>query len=176
MERTLKRLLPLVMAACISSALALHAQSGPPLPEGTGKAQFSRTCSECHGVEMIINMRMSEGGWAGVVDDMVSRGAQATTDEIALITKYLATNFGNESPAAAPKSAKVNVNTAGVKDLVSMLGIADRDAAAIVSYRDTNGSFADFSALRKVPGLDLKKLEEQKDRIDFSAAGSNKGK
>jgi competence ComEA-like helix-hairpin-helix protein len=175
----LKRVLAAGMVACLGSAVPLRAQE-PALPEGKGKAEFARVCTGCHGLETLNGMRMSESGWAGVVDDMVSRGAQATNSEIALVTKYLAANFGTDSGAATPKSAKVNVNTASAKELVSSLGIADSDAAAIVRYRETNGSFADLPALRKVPGLDLKKLEEYKDRIDFSAesgsSGANKGK
>jgi len=174
-QRALKRTLPFGIAACLSIGVPLRAQSEPPLPEGRGKAEVSRICSQCHGIEVVTQARMSEGGWAGVVDDMVSRGAQATNDEIALMTKYLAANFGQDNPVDAPKAAKVNVNTAGVKDLVAILGIADGDASAIVHYRETNGNFADWPALRKVPGLDLKKLEERKDRIDFSAEHSPAG-
>ena len=178
--RTLKCVLPIGAVACLGSAVSLWAQSEPKLPEGPGKAQFSRICSECHSVDIVTNMRMSEGGWAGVVDDMVSRGAQASSDDIALVTKYLAANFGPDNAAGAPKTAKVHVNTASAKELVSTLGITDNEAAAIVRYREANGSFADLPALRKVPGLDLKKLEENKDRVDFSTehsqAGADKGK
>ena len=177
--RALKRTLAVSMVACLGSALPLWAQE-PALPEGKGKAQFTRICTGCHGLEVLNGIRMSEGGWAGVVDDMISRGAQASNDEIALVTKYLAANFGTDGQTGAPKAAKVHVNTASAKELVSGLGIADSEATAIVHYRETNGNFADLPALRKVPGLDLKKLEENQDRIDFSAetgsAGANKGK
>jgi competence protein ComEA len=185
LQRALKGVLPISALACLGGAVALLAQSEPKLPEGPGKAQFSRICSECHSVDVVTNMRMSEGGWAGVVDDMVSRGAQASSDDIALVTKYLAANFGPDNAAGAAKTAKVHVNTASEKELVSTLGITDKDAAAIVRYREANGNFADLAALRKVPGLDLKRLEENKDRIDFSAdhsqadhsqAGAEKGK
>ena len=38
---------------------------------------------------------------------------------------------------------------------------------ALVEYRKANGPFADFDAVKKVPGLDLKKLDQQKDAIAF---------
>jgi competence protein ComEA len=170
--RALKRVVPMTVVACLGSAVPLWAQSEPTLPDGPGKGQFTRVCNGCHGLEVLNGMRMSEGGWAAVVDDMISRGAQASSDDIALITKYLAANFGPGNAAGAPESARVHVNTASAKELVSGLGITDKDADAIVHYRETNGSFADLAALRKVPGLDLKKLEESKDRIDFSAEHS----
>src|SRR6266567_9136752 len=87
-QRARRRILPFCIVACLGIAVPLRAQSEPPLPEGAGKAQFSRICSQCHGIDIVINMKMSEGGWAGVVDDMVSRGAQASSDELALVTKY----------------------------------------------------------------------------------------
>jgi competence ComEA-like helix-hairpin-helix protein len=159
----------------LGSAVPLWGQSEPALPDGPGKGQFQRVCTTCHGLEMMNGTRMSEGGWAGVVDDMISRGAQASSDDVALITKYLAKNFGQDSGAGASQSAKVHVNTASAKELTSGLGLGDKDAAAIVTYREANGNFANLAALRKVPGLDLKKLDESKDRIDFSTA-SDKGK
>jgi competence ComEA-like helix-hairpin-helix protein len=170
-----KCVLSISIITFLGSAVPLWGQSEPALPDGPGKSQFQRVCTTCHGLEMMNGMKMSEGGWAGVVDDMISRGAQASSDEVALITKYLAKNFGQDGGAGAPQSAKVHVNTASAKELASGLGIPDKDAAAIVSYREANGNFANLAALRRVPGLDLKKLDESKDRIDFSTE-SDKGK
>ena len=116
MQRALKRVLPISIVACLGSVVPLWAQSEPALPEAQAKPS-SRICGG-HGIDMVINMRMSEGGWAGVIDDMVSRGAEANSDEIALVTKYLAANFGPDNAAGTPKVAKVHVNTAGVKELV----------------------------------------------------------
>src|SRR4051794_38409750 len=68
------------LAACaLSAANVARAQSppsAPPLPEGRGKAEFARICAQCHGLDIATKLRMSEDAWSGVVDDMVSRGAQ----------------------------------------------------------------------------------------------------
>jgi len=143
----------------------LFAASAPAqsLPEGKGKAEFQRICGQCHGVEMVIKLRMSEDRWAGMVDDMVSRGAQGTQDDFDRVTHYLGVNFGPE------KALKIGINKATAKELEAGLGISAEAAAAIVQCREKNGPFKEWRDLEKAPGLDLKKLEDKKDRIDFSA-------
>ena len=48
-------------------------------------------------------------------------------------------------------SGRVNVNRATTKDMMTVLGITDKDAGAIADYRKANGEFKDFDALSKVP-------------------------
>ena len=101
---------------------------------------------------------------------MVSRGAQGTDDEFNRVVKYLAANFGPNSPGGTTKpaaTAKVNVNQASEKDLTATLGLTAADAQAIVHYRDTTGKFKDWNDLAKVPNIDTAKLATQKDRIEF---------
>lgn len=47
----------------------------------------------------------------------------------------------------------VNINTATVGELDSLPGIGPSKAAAIVSYRDTNGPFTAVSELKNVKGI-----------------------
>ncbi len=140
-------------------AAPILGQTAPTLPEGKGKAQFTRVCGQCHGVAVVIRTVNSADGWAAVVDDMVSRGAQGTQDDFDLVTKYLATNFG----------PKTNINKASEKELSTALGLSSGDAQAIVHYRETTGAFKDWADLEKVPNIDLKKLASEKNLIDFSA-------
>lgn len=144
---------------------AAWAQSGRNLPDGKGKAQFTRVCGQCHGVEIVIRKTNTWDGWAGVVDDMVSRGAQGTTDDFDLVVAYLAANFG----------PKVYVNKADANQLATVLEVSAADAEAIVHYRETTGSFKDWSDLVKVPHIDLKKLEQGKNRVDFSTGQGPSG-
>lgn len=145
------------LSVCLLFATAAGAQD---LPAGKGKAEFARVCGQCHGVQVVIKTTNTPDGWAGVVDDMVSRGAQGTQDDFDLVTKYLATHFG----------PKVNVNKASEAELSAALGLTSADAQAIVRYRQTGGSFKDLSDLEKVPHIDTKKLEDEKNRIDYSGA------
>jgi len=108
-------------------------------------------------------MRADKDQWSAVVDDMVSKGASGTNDEFDLVVRYLAANFGPTN------GTKIEINTASANDLVSALGIPQADADAIVTYRTAHGAFNEWANLSNVPGLDLKKLEAQKDKIGFSA-------
>jgi hypothetical protein len=87
---------------------------GTNLPEGKGKAQFARICGECHAVEIVVRKTNTEDGWAAIVYDMISRGAQGTDDDFSLAVKYLAAHF-------APK---VKINTADANELSTILGAA----------------------------------------------------
>lgn len=151
-----------LLLVAASGTLPLGAQ--PTLPEGRGRNEFQRICGQCHGVEMAVKLRMSEDRWAGVVDDMVSRGAQGTQDDFDRVSRYLGKYFGPESAAAG----KVSINKASARDLVAA-GIPDDAAALIVSFREKNGSLKSWAELEKIPGLDLKKLEAKKDQLDFTA-------
>jgi len=145
---------------CLLFGSAAWLKAAPPdLPDGKGKAQFTRICSQCHGVEIVIRKGNTADGWSAVVDDMVSRGAQGTDDDFDLIVQYLAEHFG----------PKVNINKADEKELSAALGLSETDAQAIVKYRQASGNFKEWSDLQKVPNIDMKKLEGQKDRIDFSS-------
>lgn len=150
---------------CLVLAAAAWAQSGPNLPDGKGKAEFARVCGQCHGVEMVIKKANTADGWADVVDDMVSRGAQGTEDDFDLVVKYLAAHFG----------PKVNVNKANAKELSTVIELSGADAEAIVHYRETAGSFKDWRDLARVPDIDMKKLEREKDRIDYSTGQDPSG-
>src|ERR1700756_2710210 len=82
----------------LSGALSGYAQS---LPEGPGKAEFQRICGNCHSVSIATSQRMTQAQWTGVVNDMVSRGAQGSQQDLDNVTTYLSTHFGQGDPPAA---------------------------------------------------------------------------
>ena len=92
------------LAAVLFFALApAKAQS---LPEGKGKAEFQRICSNCHSVTMATSQRMTQSEWEGVVNDMVSRGAQGTQDDLESVVAYLTANFGKGKPLTGGPAAR----------------------------------------------------------------------
>ena len=91
---------------------------------------------------------------------MIQRGAQGTDDEFADIVDYL-TNI------VSVEAAKVNVNKATAKQPVAGLEISDKDADAIVHFRDANGNFKSIDDLKKVPGIDADKIEAKKSKLTF---------
>jgi competence protein ComEA len=133
----------------------------PTLPEGPGKAVVEKVCKGCHGLENVVRSRRTKDKWSDIVDDMIARGAKGTDSEADEVVDYLSTHFG------ADAGSKVNVNKAGAPDLTSALGISAVDAGTIVRYRSDHGTFKSIQDLIKVPGIDAKKIESNRDRVEF---------
>jgi competence protein ComEA len=148
---------PVVIA---STFLVLPARA-QNLPDGPGKAELEKVCSACHGAEMVIGIKQDKAGWESTVDDMVSRGATGTDQELDAIVNYLATNMGK----GEKKADKINVNKASAEEIRTGLELTAEEAEAIVQYRTKNGDFKDWHDLEKVDGVDAKKIEAAKDRI-----------
>ena len=68
--------------------------------------------------------------------------------------------------AAAPATTDpVNINTAGVKELMALDGIGKKVAEKIVEYRDAHGPFKQPRDVRKVDGVGGGLWERNKERI-----------
>jgi len=133
--------------------------SGEGLPDGPGKDVMVRTCGVCHEPRRAASVRLTRDGWATVVEDMVRRGAKGSDADLAAIVDYLSTNFLGEAPRP------LNINSAPQIDFESVLELLRREAAAVVAYREKHGAFKTVDDLKKVPGLDFKKIDSKRDRI-----------
>ena len=87
---------------------------------------------------------------------MIERGATGSEEDFMTVFGYLRRHYG-----------KVYINTAPTEEITTSLGLSNKDADAIVAYRKTNGNFQDFDAVRKVPNIDVKILEDHKDAVAF---------
>ena len=67
------------------------------LPDREGKGLVLGSCVQCHGLRYTVQQRKIASEWEHTVTDMVSRGAQITKAEAALITRYLAENLAPDS-------------------------------------------------------------------------------
>jgi len=148
----------LCLAAC-SLAFAADDQDDKRLPEGAGKDLVARTCLQCHGAANFRKARQNRQEWAETVADMIDRGAKGTDDEFEAVLDYLSQNFGPNS--------KVNVNTAPLEELKSVLGLTVEESKAVLAFRDANGPFKQWQDLQKIDGVDAKKIEEKKDSMAF---------
>ena len=126
-------------------------------PDGKGKATFQRICAGCHELDVATSNRFTQTGWAQKVDDMISRGATASDEEVSEVVAYLTKYFG-----------KLNINTATQSQLQDLLGLTEKEALAIVAYRDHNGTIKDFEQLKSVPGVSAEKLQAKRDLIAFT--------
>jgi mono/diheme cytochrome c family protein len=86
-----------LIAAAVFAAPPAVEQKKVDLPDGAGKATVERVCSQCHGLENVVKKHKTAKEWSAVIDDMATRGAQATDQEFDQIQAYLATNFGPAS-------------------------------------------------------------------------------
>jgi competence protein ComEA len=66
---------------------------------------------------------------------------------------------------AAAVDAKVNINTADVKELMKLQGVGRSLAEKIVQYRDAHGPFKKAGDLRKVEGVGDGLWEKNRERI-----------
>lgn len=137
------------------------------LPEGKGKETLEHTCTECHGLDKVVDKLRSPKQWRVIVTRMRAAGATMTDSEFSALLDYLVEYFGDESAEKDPQPEKINVNRATAKDLETSLQIASKDAAAIVRHREANGVFKQLQDLMKVEGIDKTRIDACKDRIAF---------
>jgi competence protein ComEA len=129
------------------------------LPDGPGKAELQKVCGLCHQAERSAAVRLTREGWDGVIADMVARGARGTDAELTAILDYLSTHFLGEAPRP------LNINRATNIELESVAGLTRKEAAALIKWREQAGVCKALEDLKKVPGLDYKKIEARKDYV-----------
>jgi competence ComEA-like helix-hairpin-helix protein len=141
----------------MASALAGGQEKAGDPSEAKGKATLEKVCVGCHELDVVTATRRTKIGWQQNVEDMISRGAEGSDQEMAEVVAYLTKFYG-----------KVNVNTASQQQLQEVLGLTLKEAQAIVAYRDQNGKIKDFEQLKSVPGLSAEKLQGKRSLIAFT--------
>jgi competence protein ComEA len=160
----------ILRGALLTAALVLFSSSiwipslagqGKPMPDGPGKEETQKICSACHDLEKSLSLRQDRSGWQQTLEKMLGFGAKATDQERDAVINYLVKNFPAEDVP------KININKATAVELESGLSLKRSQATAIIQYRTQNGNFKTIEDLKKVPGVDLEKIEAKKDRIVF---------
>lgn len=130
---------------------------GPEEFSALGEQALGAVCTECHGWDLIFGgPRQTPSQWEFIVSNMVARGATATPEQLDLIRRYLKWSWG-----------VVWINSASAQDLVAVLALPEKDAEAIIAYRQEHGRFADLESLMQVPGIDAATIDAQADAIMF---------
>jgi competence ComEA-like helix-hairpin-helix protein len=171
-------LILLAMAQAPTTPVPAHPQQPPPaqapasfpfemrelneaesaaLPPGEGREAVAFMCVPCHGVLPAIALRKTALGWATTVEDMRVKGAKGSDEQAEAAARYLSQNF-----------AAVNVNSATADELMKVAGLSGADAAAIVAFRSEDRPFKSYADLKKVPGLDTKRLAAAKPRLVYT--------
>ena len=121
-----------------------------------GAARFTQMCSECHDAARIVSMRRTKTDWEDVINKMIEKGATGTEKDFESVFEYLLRNYG-----------KIYINTTTPDEIMKILGLSRKDADSIIAYRGAHGPFADLEAIKKVPDIDVKKLDEHRDAVAF---------
>jgi competence protein ComEA len=129
------------------------------LPEGPGKDAVVRMCGTCHPVERAASVRLTREGWQDTIGKMVTLGAKGSDEDMKAVLEYLATHYKGE--AGKP----LNLNTATSIDLESITMFLRKESAAWIAWRAKNGPCKTVDDLKKVPGVDFKKIEERRERL-----------
>ncbi len=153
----MKNLLPRTILGLMLVPLAI-AQDKPQLPDAPGKVVTQKLCSGCHGAEIVLGKPHSEDGWGAIVADMVQRGAKGAEEDFYDVVQYLTVNI-----KALPK---VKVNSATAKELETALMLSTKEAELIVQAREKT-KFKNLADLKSVPGIEAKKIDAQKHRLEF---------
>jgi mono/diheme cytochrome c family protein len=153
MTKTVVFALATASALILSVGVAMGSQQTSAFQNG--EEVFLNRCGTCHGTERALVAPRTRKGWENVLAEMVNNGAQLEAGESETIVTFLTERHG-----------LVNVNTADGEELVA-LGLSEKDAGTIVSYRTDKGPFADFAALRGVPGLDVDRLDAVRQQVAF---------
>jgi competence ComEA-like helix-hairpin-helix protein len=140
----------LALAALVITFTAGAAESGDP---NWGAVQV--VCGRCHTTALFRNQLRSWSRWNDVFEDMMTRGATGTDDELVQVTSYFLENL-----------TVVNVNTSPADELGGVLGVKESVAEAIIARREKK-PFANLAELRQIPGVDANKLQQRKERILF---------
>jgi competence ComEA-like helix-hairpin-helix protein len=147
----------LLAAASVPPGSVLAAQD--VLPNALGKDVTVKLCANCHAAETVASVRHTPEGWRDVIAKMVAAGAEGTQQELETVHQYLSTQF----PVEAQKA--LNLNTATAIDLESVAGLLRKEAAAVIAYREKNGPCKKLEDLKKIEGLDYKKIEARKEHL-----------
>ncbi|MBI4903996.1 MAG: helix-hairpin-helix domain-containing protein [Acidobacteria bacterium] len=145
----------LILAVIATTAAAQQ------LPDGPGRAEIEKMCKGCHEMARSISLRQDRDGWSSTMSKMTAFGMKATEQETNLALDYLAKHYpaGDVPP--------LNINKATAIQLESALSLRRSQAAAIIEYRTRNGQFKSIDDLKKIPNIDIAKIESKKGRIVF---------
>jgi competence protein ComEA len=131
------------------------------LPEGPGREETEKLCTQCHDLAKSLSVRQDRNGWATTLNKMVAFGMKGGDDELLAVRDYLAKNF------PAEELPPLNMNTARAIQLESRLSLKRSEAAAILRYRKEHGAFKSIEDLKQVPGVDFAKIEAKKEQLVF---------
>ena len=108
------------------------------------------------------------GGFSNLADKNALNLAEILSDgmQVRVPKKGEATAYSRDGPFGVNSNGVININTASVSELITLPGIGQSKAQAIITYRTEHGAFAEKEELKNVSGIGDATYEKLKDRID----------
>jgi len=128
----------ILVSTVLATALPVMAQDNDAtLPDGPGKPIVQRMCTGCHKLKVVTSKHATKEQWATIVQQMVSRGAEGTDEEIDTVIDYLAKNFPPQKDEKAPPPAsQSSIEHVGPNQLpnASLLTMSQSDVDSMLRY------------------------------------------
>lgn len=105
------------------------------------------------------------GGFSPGADRNWLNLAEPLSDGVQIRVPTLEEGEALAASEAAALSALVNINTAGVEELMTLPGIGEARARAIIAYREANGDFEEITDIMRVSGIKDGAFKKIKDKI-----------
>lgn len=159
----------LSFAALAMTLPAVAQNDAAALPDGAGKVVIQRMCVGCHQISVITAKRATKDQWSMIVQQMVSRGADGSDQDIDTVVDYLSKNFpektDNATPAPAPAAATPAPTPAPQSSLRQLTPANAWQSASLLTMSHANleamlHSWAQSSA--HVQSVSLSQSERQK--------------
>jgi len=74
--------------------VAYLAKQHGPLPDGPGKDILLNICTRCHDLQRVRRERTNAEGWLEILESMLNEGAPLSEQDLPVLLRYLARNFG----------------------------------------------------------------------------------
>jgi len=108
------------------------------------------------------------GGLTVYADDLAINLSMKMYDQTVVYIPHIGEDFPSIHEGEYKDSAVVNINQAGLEELMSLPGIGEVTARDIIAYRNEHGGFSKIEDLMNVSGIGEATFERLKERISIS--------
>jgi len=116
-------------------------------------------------VNQLLNIKgIGAKTYAKLLPDLLAFG-DSTNLELSSGKETKTHQADSKQKASSKGQGTVNLNTAGLQELTSLVGIGEVKAQAIIDWRTENGGFKSIEDFTKVKGIGQKTFEKNKDRL-----------